>query len=282
MPELPEVEFCRRALTRWAQGRRATGFTLHDPRCVRASRTARPSEGMPRGADALAATLSAPCGPIRRHGKRLLWAFGDQALLLHLGMTGKWTRRRPDAPKLQIDLPDGPLWFDDPRLLGGIVPCSLADGERLLSEGLGPDALGPLPPLSGQAPIKVRLMDQAFVAGIGNLHAAEALWRARLHPAAPARSAEAHRAGLERAVHDQLRAGIDLLCAEEEITYIEEDASSNPFPVYRRAGRPCPRCGAAIARMIQGGRSTYWCPGCQTEGARTEDARTEDTPTAST
>lgn len=267
MPELPEAEFCRRALERWAQGRIVRRFTLHDPRSVRLSRTSRPSAGLPEAAARLNAIFRAPCGPVERHGKRLLWRFGADALLLHLGMTGKWTRRAPASPKLELTLDDGPLWFSDPRLLGGIVPCTAEDGQRMLSAGLGPDALGPLPALTGRAPIKVRLMDQASVAGIGNLHAMEALWRARIHPATPAADIQGPRRDLlQQAVHDQLRDAIAALCAEEEITYVEEDAASNPFPVYRREHRPCPRCGTPIARMIQNSRSTYWCPGCQADG----------------
>lgn len=267
MPELPEVEACRRSLLRWSAGRRVVAVEVRDPRSVRRSRTDRPSAADPDGADRLRAVVTAaPPGPIARHGKRLLWHFGPGALLLHLGMTGKWSRREAPHAKVGLRLDDeGWLWFVDPRLLGGVVPTTAAEGPALLADGLGPDALRPpLPRLTGRRPVKVALMDQAVVAGLGNLHAAEALWRAGIHPATPcdALDDDAHRR-LERAVHAQLAFALELLGREEEVVYVEEAGAPNPFPLYARGGEPCPRCGAPIARFTQGGRTTWWCPGCQ-------------------
>lgn len=267
MPELPEVEFCRRALTRWTRGRVVREAEVLDARSVRGSRTDRPSHGRPDAQAALSAVVAAgPPGPILRHGKRLLWPFGDHALLLHLGMTGKWTLRRTPWVKVRLGLDDGTdLWFADPRLLGGVVPTTLEEGRRLLSEGLGPDALDtPLPPLRGARAVKVALMDQAVVAGLGNVQAMEALWRAGLDPTLPCRelTPEDH-ARLEAAVQEQLRATLAMTDGEDEIVYVEESLASNPFSIYRREGQPCPRCESVVRRMIQGGRSTYWCPSCQ-------------------
>lgn len=306
MPELPEVEFCRRALLRWTSGRHVVAVTVDDPRSVRRSRTDAPTAADPQGGERLReVVLGTPPGEIRRHGKRLLWSFADRALLLHLGMTGRWTRRggRDQGPaeddasrrapgveaapggggpgpspnpapagtggrhtRVRLHLDDETtLHFTDPRLLGGIVPTDGRDGPRLLSEGLGPDALDHgLPPLPGRRPVKVALMDQAVVAGLGNLHAAEALWRARLHPATPCDrvTGELH-VRLAGAVQEQLRFTLDLLSADDEIVYVEDAGAPNPFPLYARAGEPCPRCGAPIARMVQAARSTWWCPGCQ-------------------
>lgn len=274
MPELPEVNFCGRCLVRWTADRRVVDVVVHDPRSVRATRTDRPSAGRADGADALAAVVrGAAPRELRRHGKRLLWRFGgaapgpdDGALLLHLGMTGKWARTPTPWAKVSFILDDGTaVHFCDPRLLGGVVPTTWGRGLDALTEGLGPDALAPLPPLRGTRAVKLALMDQAVVAGIGNVQAMEALWRARLHPATPCDRLGARHAALGAAVHAQLAWTIAMLGDDDAIVYVEEDRSQNPFLLYRREGEPCPVCATPIARMIQGGRSTYWCPGCQAE-----------------
>lgn len=194
----------------------------------------------------------------------MLWLVGDTALLLHLGMTGKWTLREGPFEKVRMTLDDGTvLRFSDPRLLGGVVPCSLPDGRAMLGEGLGPDALGPLPTLRGKRAVKVAIMDQAVVAGLGNLHAAEALWRARIDPRVPAEALGGRHAALEAAIHAQLAWALSLDEASEEITYTEEAGAPNPFPVYGQKGRPCPRCATPVASFPQAGRTTWWCPTCQ-------------------
>ena len=267
MPELPEVEFCRRSLLRWTAGRHVVGVDVPDPRSVRLTRKDRPSAGHPDGVAALRqVVLSAPPGELLRHGKRLLWRFGDAALLLHLGMTGKWAHRGDRYVKVRLDLDDtSAVYFCDPRLLGGVVPTTWAEGLVALADGLGPDAWNaPLPPLTGSRPVKVALMDQSLVAGIGNVQAMEALWRAHIHPATPCDAlTPAQRARLPGAVREQLAFTLGLFDDADEIVYVEEDRSQNPFPIYRREGTPCPSCGTPIARMVQAGRSTYWCPGCQ-------------------
>lgn len=271
MPELPEVEFCRRSLHRWATGRPVRGVEVHDPRSIRLTRTTRPSQGDPDGADRLAAIVTGalPAEPERR-GKRLLWRFGDHALLLHLGMTGKWTRLPSPHVKVTLHLDDGPLRFVDPRLLGGIVPTTAAEGPALLADGLGPDALTPpLPRLTGRRAVKVALLDQAVVAGLGNLHAAEALWRAGIDPTTPCEAlTPAQHRRLDRAVQEQLRFALDLLDADDEIAYVEDAGAPNPFPLYGKAGAPCPRCSTPIAKLVQAGRTTWYCPRCQRASPR--------------
>lgn len=267
MPELPEVEFCRRSLARWTAGRRVVHVTVADPRSIRVSRTAAPSAADPEGERRLreVVTEAEPGVPLR-HGKRVLWLFGDRALLLHLGMTGKWSRSDGPHHKVALHLDDGGvLWFHDPRLLGGIVPTTRADGPALLREGLGPDALGnPLPPLRGKRAVKVALLDQALLAGLGNLHAAEALWRAGIHPATPCDAVTtAQHAALERGIAEQLRFALALDDGHDEIQYVEDRGAPNPFPLYGRRGAPCPRCGTPIATFPQAGRTTWWCPTCQ-------------------
>ena len=219
-----------------------------------------------QAADTLRGLVSGQApGALERHGKRLLWRWPRGSLLLHLGMTGKWTRHATPFARVRLRLDDGSeVCFSDPRLLGGVVPCSHAQGERWLREGLGPDAWRDgLPPLAGRRAVKVVLMDQAVVAGLGNLHAAEALWRAGIDPRRPAGELGPRLPRLRDAVHEQLRLALADLAAEDEVTYVEDPGAANPFPVYRKAGQPCPRCGATLARLLQAARSTYWCPGCQ-------------------
>ncbi len=267
MPELPEVDFCGRRIAAWTQDRRVIDVDVLDPRSIRGARTDRPTAGLADGEARLREVVLRDLpSPPERHGKRLLWRFGDRALLLHLGMTGRWTRLVAPHAKVRLHLDDGScLTFTDPRLLGGIVPTDSLAGPRLLREGLGPDALrDPLPALPGKRPIKVALMDQAVVAGLGNLHAAEALWRARIDPRLPAGTVVGERhERLADAVRNQLNLARALLDGDEEIVYVEDAGAPNPFPVYQRHGEPCPTCGAAIERFVQAGRSTYWCPGCQ-------------------
>lgn len=264
MPELPEVEFCRRALDRWVRAP-IRAVEVLDPRVIRGATTARPTAGLDDGAARLTRLIDRPPAPPERHGKRILWRFGEDALVLHLGMTGKWTRRPTPHAKVILHLDDGPLTYADPRLLGGIVPLPLAAARAALTAGLGPDALRDgLPRLTGRRPIKVALMDQAAVAGLGNLHAAEALWRACVDPRAPTDTLDDDAwARLRVGVAEQLRFALQTLGEDEEILYVEDPGGPNPFPLYQRAGEPCPRCGAPIGRLVQAGRSTWWCPACQ-------------------
>lgn len=267
MPELPEVEFCARALARWTSGRAVVAAEVVDHRSVRATRVSRPTHGLQDGEARVRAVVMGRV-PERaiRHGKRLYWGFGPHGLLLHLGMTGKWTRRPTSFPKVRLQVEGGDwITFSDPRLLGGVVPCTREVGLLALREGLGPDALNQqLPPLRGKRAVKLALMDQSVVAGLGNLHVAEALWRARVDPrlAAGALSTGQHER-IAAAVQMQLRGEISAFENEDEITYVEDAGAKNPFPVYGQAGKPCPVCSSLIERFEQGGRSTYWCPGCQ-------------------
>jgi formamidopyrimidine-DNA glycosylase len=145
--------------------------------------------------------------------------------------------------------------------------------KNQVSEGLGPDALknpldaaGLRKALTGRRAVKVALMDQALLAGVGNIHAAEALWRARVNPRI--RCVDLSDAALQAlavAIPAQLQ---EAIVAEdgEEITYVEERGASNPFVVYGHAEAPCPRCQTPITEARLSGRSTFWCPQCQPAG----------------
>lgn len=268
VPELPEVEFARRSLETWLRGRTVSRVEAPPSRVFRG--------GNP---DAVAAALAGRrLRAADRKGKYLLLTFDrDVGLLAHLGMTGKWVLRRPGEtdprhPRFQFLLPRGErVIYDDPRMFGRIV-LSPASALRELPEvaGLGPDPLADgLDPADLGArlartarSVKVALLDQAVIAGIGNIQAAEALFRARIDPRRPARELTRRELrNLVRAVGESI--AFTLAAQEQkEIAYVDE-GGPNPFLVYDRAHAPCPRCRHPLERIVQGGRSTYFCPRCQ-------------------
>jgi formamidopyrimidine-DNA glycosylase len=204
----------------------------------------------------------------------------------HLGMTGKWVRRLAGAPsppyaRLDLTLEDGArLHYVDPRMFGRLRWVPAADFDALPEiRSLGPDPLvdGVDPRRLGERlarsklPIKVALLDQTLLAGVGNIQASEALFRARLDPRRPAaRLSRAELGRLGRAIVDSIaftlasfgEAGSD--GGDADIQYVEEDRADNPFLVYGRAGEPCPRSRrATIVRLVQAQRATFFCPHCQ-------------------
>ncbi len=269
MPELPEVEFARRCLERWFAGRHVVRTTV-DARARTVARGQRPAF--------LALTgrlLSAA-----RRGKYLLLSFeGGRGLVGHLGMTGKLVRR----PQGEVVPHSRAAWvldsgevvhFTDPRMFGrlelapadalGQVKAVAKLGVDPLVDGLSVAALQAALAGSRQA-LKVALMDQERVAGLGNIHAAEALFRARLHPAREVGSLTAPEwRRLHAGVHAALRFGLEEAGGTgDEIRYVEEGGVDNPFLVYGRAGTPCPRCRARVVSFPQAGRTTHACPRCQ-------------------
>jgi formamidopyrimidine-DNA glycosylase len=266
MPELPEVEIARRNLVRWLEPRRVVKAEADKTRIF-------------RGANRRAfERLHGKLAWTRRRGKYLLVAFeGGEGFLSHLGMTGKWVRReagqKEPFSKARLHLDDGTvIHFRDPRMFGRIepvpadrlvsLPAFSALGLDPLEDRLTPKALKEAVGHSRQA-IKVALMDQARIAGLGNLHVAEALFRSRLHPARNPSTLEAPEwAALSRGIHATIRFALNSE-SQEEIEYVEEPGAENPFFVYGRRGEKCRRCKTPIETMTQGGRTTYFCPGCQ-------------------
>jgi formamidopyrimidine-DNA glycosylase len=266
MPELPEVEIARRNLSRWLQGRRVVRAEADRTRIFRGARRARFSE------------LTGCLESLDRRGKYLLLTFeGDRGLLAHLGMTGKFVRR-PEGQKephsrARLHLDDGTvIHFKDSRLFGRMEPAPAprlrqlkaikALGRDPLADGLTAEQLRE--ELGGsRQDLKVALMDQGRVAGLGNIYAAEALFRAGLHPARkPASLTPQEWERLARAIHETLRSALDQEQGEEPI-YLEERGSENPFLVYGRAGEPCSKCRTTVQSFTQGGRTTHFCPKCQ-------------------
>jgi formamidopyrimidine-DNA glycosylase len=286
MPELPEVEIAARNLRTWTKGR---GIDSVD-----ADRGAR-YVFRPAGPAAFARALrGARFRSVRRIGKNLLLSLekdrAPMGLLAHLGMTGKWLLRagvrgaqphrdprHEDTPRFsraRFHLDDGSvLHFCDMRLFGRLrvvpgarfeeVPEIAALGPDPIEEGIDRGRLHEGLARS-KLPVKVRILDQRLLPGVGNILASEALFRARIDPRRRSESLSRREAGaLADAVLASVRESIAL---EEgpEITYVEEPGAENPFLVYAREGERCPRCRrAAIARLVQAQRSTFFCPRCQ-------------------
>ncbi|MBI4967089.1 MAG: bifunctional DNA-formamidopyrimidine glycosylase/DNA-(apurinic or apyrimidinic site) lyase [Rhodospirillales bacterium] len=274
MPELPEVETVRRGLEPALKGRRLAAVQVRraDLRQPFPPHLARDLEG--RRVVRLA-----------RRAKYLLLHLDDgYVLLIHLGMSGRMrvepagqSLGRHDHLVLATDRGQA-IVFTDPRRFGRIdrVKESALAGHPLLV-GLGPEPLDPAfdaaalsQALAGsRAPLKTALMDQRRIAGIGNIYASEALFRARLAPDRPAgglakgecrRLAGAIKTVLTQAIAAGGSTLRDHVRPDGELGYFQ-----HRFQVYDRAGQPCPRCKRTrILRHVQAGRATYHCPHCQT------------------
>lgn len=282
MPELPEVESLRRSLEPFILGRRVLHATPpRKPLHIRP--THHPTHRL-TAADLLEGlTITATA----RRGKQLaLLSREGPALIVHLGMSGQLLHlpaRAPlPSPRTQPGkhlharwrLDDGSLLlFRDPRRFGGLVPFP---SFTLLHEHwdttLGPDALtlsraDLLPRLASDRALKALLLDQSALAGVGNIYADEALHRARLHPAVPARTITPDQAeALARHVRELLTQAIALRGST-----LRDYRSAQGLPgdatrlhlVYGRAGQPCLTCHTPIASATLAQRTTAWCPSCQ-------------------
>jgi formamidopyrimidine-DNA glycosylase len=273
VPELPEVDHTRRQIEAWWLGRRLRQVEAAAGTPLRATSPAdlRNLEGC---------TLRR----VRRLGKHLVLEFsgkgGAQGLHLHLGMSGKLVRRRlgdpaPPFSKVVFGLADRALHFCDARRFGAVQLQPLADLWQLPALAqLGPDAWT-APPTPAwllarlarvSRPLKVALLDQKLIAGLGNIQVSECLWRARISPFTAACALEAREvAALLRAIRATLAftlRGLDALGDDADIHYVEEGAASG-FKVSGREGLPCRRDGTRIRRAVQAARSTFDCPACQ-------------------
>ncbi len=275
MPELPEIEALVRRLRPHLEGHRLVSTRVLHPRPCRPSA---PSDLEPLLRDRRLLGL-------HRRAKYLVFNWEPKpalptTLLVHLGMTGSlvFSEAIPVGGTHDVALMEwdhGHLTFQDPRRFG-LFTCEDAVLARLGPEPLSTDFTpGNLARLgTSRQPIKVRLMDPTQVAGIGNIYASELLHRAGISPRRRSdriRDAEwpvlhdAIRQVLEEAIARNLRAyeaGISPYYHEAGTRGSWADDAS-PFLVYDREKEPCARCGSAIRRCEQGGRSTYWCPGCQ-------------------
>lgn len=215
---------------------------------------------------------------VRRRGKNLLLELsGGEALHIHLRMTGNLyvvadARLLPASARVVFELDrGGALVFDDQRAPGKVHVRKASEIERIFSKiGLEPlspeftaDALAGATQKSRQ-PVKVFLLDQRHVAGLGNIYAAEALFQARIDPRKPAgrlsrTKVEALHAAIVRILGDAVQSACIAYASPGRFG----EAEMIPLGVYDRVGEACGICGRAIRRILQGGRSTYFCPGCQ-------------------
>ncbi|MBV7395362.1 bifunctional DNA-formamidopyrimidine glycosylase/DNA-(apurinic or apyrimidinic site) lyase [Mameliella sediminis] len=282
MPELPEVETVRRGLAPVMEGQ-----------VIAQARVNRPDLRWPFP-DGMAARLTgATVEHLRRRSKYILADLSTgETLLIHLGMSGRmlvsgdplgrFVHDHPAPEKhdhVILDMGQGArITFNDPRRFGAmdLMPTATAEAHPLLAV-LGPEPLGNafdesyfVAALKGRrTPIKSALLDQKLVAGLGNIYVCEALFRAGIHPARKViQIADKRLAALVPVIREVLQEAIaaggsslrDFRQADGELGYFQHS-----FDVYGREGEPCrtPDCGAVVRRIVQSGRSSFYCPSCQ-------------------
>src|SRR5258705_14009942 len=267
MPELPEVEIASRQLRSWLDGRRIVAARAERSRVIRGQTQSR-----------FGGLVGHRLTGIERIGKWMLLSFDrGEGLISHLGMTGKWIRRaaadpRPAHVRASLTLDDGnAVDYRDMRLFGRLVRGRTEQlrgwpGLRVLGpdplRGIDVDRLHSVLARTRRT-MKEALMDQRTLAGLGNIQVSESLYRARIDPQRPALSMtreETER--LADAISDSLRATLREEDSPEPITYVEE-GGENVFLAYDREAQPCTTCSTPIRRIVQGGRSTFYCPFCQ-------------------
>src|ERR1700722_12261735 len=282
MPELPEVEILVRHLAPLLQGRK-----IHDVE-VRRAKVVRPNSERELKKTLRGGTFTS----LSRRGKYLLFELrvagkkSPVALVGHLGMTGRMyllpkTGALPKHAAVVLDLGKHRMVYEDTRYFGRLTL------DRNGLEKLGPEPLGTAFTAeyfaaalkrSSQA-IKVKLLDQTLVAGVGNIYASEALFRARISPRLAANRLNAQQVKtLRRTIREVLTEAIKCGStvpldfsgegARDGLFYYGAIDAGSAFyqerlRVYDRHGRPCVRCRATIKRLVQGARSTFYCPDCQ-------------------
>jgi formamidopyrimidine-DNA glycosylase len=265
MPELPDVELYKRYLDKNALRQTIERVVVNDARIL---------DDLPP--DAFVSRLTGNrFENTRRHGKHLLVRLHrDGWLTLHFGMTGNLVYFQDEAEdppydRVRFDFAGGRhLAYVNRRMLGRVGLADDADAF-IAAEGLGPDALDPAFDLEActraiegrRRDVKSVLMDQALIAGIGNIYADEILFRARLHPKTPATSLdERQRVELFRQIKAVLQTAIERGAGAEE--FLERLPDDYLLPQREKGGK-CPRCGSPIATLKAAGRTSYYCPRCQ-------------------
>jgi formamidopyrimidine-DNA glycosylase len=275
MPELPEVETIRRQLASRVAGRTVVEAEIIDPLW-----------SAPRAPEEIEAALRGErIASLSRRGKYLVMELEDERfLIMHLRMTGNflWVSEEDDLPgrahlRVRLVLDDGNrLLFVDQRRFGtGVVIDGRDELDGYLGGRVGPEPLEPsfTPQVLSsaargrKAPVKAFLLDQRRIAGVGNIYADEALFRARIHPLRPAgklRRGEVER--LHAGIVEALEAGIARQGASID-NYRDANGArgsmQDEFLIHLREGEPCVRCGRPVVKMVAAGRGTYICRHCQ-------------------
>lgn len=282
MPELPEVETVRRTLIPRVVGRRVTAVTVRTPDYV----VGLPPDEFRRAVEGRRIT------GIDRRGKFLIFRLEDDCqFVLHLKMTGQviWCLPEADLGPVRtrhthtvFTLDDGhELRFIDPRRFGRIYYPGGDPGDHKLARAMATMAgLGPEPREGGlewesfqatlarrRARIKPLILEQSFIAGLGNIYADEALFRAGIHPMRRANTlSEDEARALYQAMHEVIHEAIELKGTSMR-DYVDGEGRRGDFinqlNVYGRAGEPCPVCGEEVRRLVIGARSAHFCPRCQ-------------------
>jgi formamidopyrimidine-DNA glycosylase len=242
MPELPEVEICMRELSRCLRGKTIRAIEVRDDR-IKLSRR----------------LVGQKILEISRRGKFVSFRLADdRRILVHLGMTGWFEFTEPPEFRMAIITEDGTAYFEDARRFGKVHAVSAAQQQAILAK-LGTEPLAPGFNLSGlnktRRAIKIALLDQRLIAGLGNIYASESLWRAGIDPRRRADQ-------LREDEYRRLRRSI-IAVLRKAIAFGPRIYEMQRFAVYGREDKPCRRCHTSIRRILMGGRSTYFCPGCQ-------------------
>ncbi len=265
MPELPEVETIKRELERAVLGKKITEVCVHHPKVIREPSVEKFKKGI----------TGATFKNILRKAKVLILELSNgKSLVIHLKMTGQLVYPgNAKTSRVSFCLSDGKILdFNDQRLFAEL---RLMDnwGDLKFIQGLGPEPFDITEKQfkemlsSKKTKIKPLLMDQTFISGIGNLYAAEALFRARIHPARPAASLSDKEKGLLfQEIKDTLQEAIQHKGSSVD-QYVQLSGEPGDYAkyhkVYGRVGKPCLACKTAIKRIALGGRGTYFCPKCQ-------------------
>ncbi len=261
MPELPEVETVVRSIAPLVTGKIIQHASLSSLRVTRG--------GLAETARALRNRV---IERVRRRGKQIFFDLDRGVLYIHLGMTGKllWNGARTPYTRAELSLDGGTLLYDDIRQFGRV---EYFDVLPKLIERIGPDALTVDFPefysrlRQHRTAVKPLLLNQAFISGVGNIYADEALFATKLHPRAKAsRVSKARAEQLYRNVIDILQLAIQHRGSSIS-DYVDASGERGGFQtlhnVYGREGQPCPRCGTPIRRIVLGQRGTHYCPRCQ-------------------
>jgi formamidopyrimidine-DNA glycosylase len=273
MPELPEVETVRLRLAPVLEGRTFVDVEITDARLTRPfdpAEVARELEGE-------------RVAVVDRRGKYLIVRFeSGRALLVHLRMTGSVLHSKrgalPDDPhrRAVARLDDGSdVAYRDVRRFGTWLLLEPAEVDAYVDARVGREPLAAAykakhlaEELEGRrAPVKAAILDQRTVAGVGNIYADEALWRAQIHPLRPAAGLEpAEVQALYRGIRQALQAGLrrqGSTLRDYRLPDGGTGSAQTEFKVYGRGGEPCDRCGTPIDKIRVAGRGTWYCPNCQ-------------------
>jgi formamidopyrimidine-DNA glycosylase len=273
MPELPEVEMVRRRLAPVVDGRRFDQVEINDARLTR------PFDPQEVAAELIGERVAA----VDRRGKYLIFRFeSGRALVVHLRMTGSFLHANggglpEDAHRRAVvTLDDGSeVAYRDVRRFGTWLLLDPEEVEAYIDARVGREPLETAyrarhlaERMAGRrAHVKAVLLDQRSVAGVGNIYADEALWRAQIHPLTQAASLDAEQVkALHRGVRQALQDGIrrhGSTLRDYRLPDGEQGSAQREFKVYGRGGEPCERCGTPIDKIRVAGRGTWYCPSCQ-------------------